>query len=114
MSYCRWSSPVPELTPDVDLSFEKMMEIYEKSGYDGWKKYLDVNEVITSDAYVYEDCYNSFVCHWKDNEEDISLGTAEEMAQYLIEKRSMGKIVPESAIQALLEEEAHGKSKETS
>ena len=52
MSYCRWSSPVPELTPDVDLSFEKMMEIYEKSGYDGWKKYLDVNEVITSDAYV--------------------------------------------------------------
>lgn len=45
MRYCRWSSPVPEEVPDVDLSFSKLMEFYESEGHEGWMKYLRKNNV---------------------------------------------------------------------
>ena len=107
MSYCRWSTPIPELTPDVDVSFDKMMELYEAGGYKLWAKYLEDNKVIRSDAYVYE-VETGFVCHWCDpaNEEieDEWFDTPGEMAEYLIEMRKKGFRVPEDAIQMLVEE----------
>jgi len=105
MSYCRWSSPVPELTPDVDLSFDKTMELM-KQGYEVYKKYKEDNGVINSDAYVYESIYGGFVCHWtKDAQnEDISFDTAQEMAEYLMKELKRGMHIPQVAIDALLEE----------
>ena len=107
MSYCRLSSPVPELTPDVDLSFEKIMELMKQGGYTAYEKYKNDNGVITSDAYVYESCYGGFMCHWSKhaNREDVSTDTPGEMAEILIEAVKGGVRVPQSAIDALLEEE---------
>jgi len=108
MSYCRWSTPVPELTPDVDVSFDKMMELYEAGGYKLWAKYLEDNEVIRSDAYVYE-AETGFVCHWVDEEiQDERFDTPGEMAEYLIEMRDKGLHVPKDAIQMLVEEAKGG------
>ena len=105
MSYCRWSTPIPELTPDVDLSWEKMMEVCPDGGYELWAKYMEDNNVIMSDAYVYE-TQIGFVCHWAnrfDEEvEGILCETSLEMAEYLTEMRKKGFRVPESAIQALI------------
>ena len=105
MSYCRWSTPIPELTPDVDLSWEKMMEICPDGRYELWAKYMEDNNVIMSDAYVYE-TQIGFVCHWAnrfDEEvEGILCETSLEMAEYLTEMREKGFHVPESAIQALI------------
>jgi len=104
MSYCRWSTPIPELTPDVDVSFDKMMELYEKGGYKLWAKHLEDNKVIRSDAYVYE-AETGFVCHWVYEEiQDERFDTPEEMAEYLIEMRDKGLHVPKDAIQMLIEE----------
>lgn len=107
MSYCRWSTPVPELTPDVDVSFDKVFELYEAGGYELWEKYQEDNKVIRSDAYVYED-ETGFICQWSkrvDEEiQDERFDTAEEMAEYLTEMREKGLRVPEYAIQMLLEE----------
>ena len=106
MSYCRWSTPIPELTPYVDVSFDKMMELYEAGGYKLWAKYLKDNEVIRSDAYVYE-AETGFICHWCDTEmvvADERFDTPGEMAEYLIEMRKKGFRVPKDAIQMLLEE----------
>lgn len=106
MSYCRWSSPVPELTPDVDVSIKKILEVYGLTGVDGWTRYIRDNGVITSDAYVYESVYGGFVCHWKKDaqNEDITFDTAQEMAEYLIEELKRGMRIPQYAIDALLEE----------
>ena len=105
MSYCRWSCPIPELTPDVDLSFDKIMELYTDGGYELWAKYLEDNKVIMSDVYVYE-AETGFVCQWSNRTdaeiEDVSFDTQEEMAEYLTEMQKKGMRVPESAIQALL------------
>ena len=107
MSYCRWSTPIPELTPDVDVSFDKMMELYEAGGYKLWAKYQEDNKVIRSDAYVYES-ETGFVCYWSnrvDEEiQDERFNTAEEMAEYLTEMREKGLRVPKDAIQMLVEE----------
>jgi len=40
MSYCRWSTPIPEMTHDVDLSSDKMMEICSGGFYGLWTKYM--------------------------------------------------------------------------
>jgi hypothetical protein len=105
MSYCRWSTPIPELTPDVDLSWKKMMEIYSDGGYELWAKYMEDNNVIMSDAYVYE-TQIGFVCHWVgEEEEDFWCETPGEMAEYLTEMREKGFRVPESAIQSLIYDE---------
>ena len=116
MSYCRWSTPIPELTPDVDLSWEKMMEVCPDGGYELWAKYMEDNNVVMSDAYVYESEIG-FVCHWanrfdeenatnqlanaQSNVEGMWCETATEMAEYLTKMREQGFRVPESAIQAL-------------
>ena len=104
MSYCRWSCPVPELTPDVDVSTEKMLEIYNKGGgFGDWTQYLADNDVVLSDAYVYES-ENGFVCHWRgEGDSDLAV-TAQEMAEVLIDGVKRGKRVPQSAIEMLLEE----------
>ena len=105
MSYCRWSTPIPELTPDVDLSSDKMMEICSGGFYGLWTKYMEDNNVIMSDAYVYENQIG-FVCHWVNRFDEKVEGflceTATEMAEYLTEMRKKGFRVPESAIQALI------------
>jgi len=105
MSYCRWSTPIPELTPDVDLSWEKMMEVCPDGGYELWAKYMEDNNVIMSDAYVYENQIG-FVCHWVNRFDEEVEGflceTSLEMAEYLTEMRKKGFRVPESAIQALI------------
>ena len=105
MSYCRLSSPVPELTPDVDLSFEKIMELM-KQGYKAYEKYKNDNGVINSDAYVWESCYGGFVCDWAKSTGNTtaSFDTAREMAEYLTEMKTQGFHIPQSAIDALLEE----------
>jgi hypothetical protein len=93
------------MTPDVDLSWEKMMEICPDGGYGLWAKYMEDNNVIMSDAYVYENQIG-FVCHWVnrfDEEVDGFLcDTPGEMVEYLTEMREKGFRVPESAIQALI------------
>lgn len=104
MSYCRWSCPVPELTPDVDVSTEKMLEIYSKEGNFGdWMQYLEDNDVVLSDAYVYE-AEGGFVCHWRGEGDPDWAVTAQEMAEVLIDGVKHGKRVPQSAIEMLLEE----------
>ena len=105
MSYCRWSSVIPELSPNVDCSVKKMLDliIYEDGGYAAYRKYLEDNDAVCSDAYVYEDYYDGFVCHWKD-ENTVITENAGEMAEILISAVKRGKRVPQSAINALLEE----------
>jgi len=106
MSYCRWSTPIPELTPDVDVSFDKEMELWLAGGYELWAKYLKDNKVIMSDAYVYE-ADIGFMCHWSnrvdEESQNKSFDTAKEMAEYLVEMREKGLHVPEDAIQMLIE-----------
>ena len=103
MSYCRWSCPVPELTPDVDTSWEKMLQLITVGGYYAWSEYLKENGVVTSDAYVYEgEC--GFVCHWRGEGDPDWAVSAQEMAEVLIDGVKRGKRVPQSAIQMLLEE----------
>jgi len=104
MSYCRWSCPVPELTPDVDVSAEKMMEICSKGGgFNDWLQYLQDNDVVLSDAYVYE-AEGGFVCHWRGEGDPDWAVSAQEMAQVLTEAVNRGKRVPQSAIEMLLDE----------
>jgi hypothetical protein len=106
MSYCRWSTPIPELTPDVDVSFEKIMELM-MDGYEAYVKYKDDNGIVTSDAYVYESTYGGFVCHWtsKKQNETVSFDTAREMAEYLTQEKEKGMLVPQLAIDALLKKQ---------
>jgi hypothetical protein len=105
MSYCRWSSVIPELSPNVDCSVKKMLDliIYQDGGYAAYRKYLEDNGAVYSDAYVYEGCYGGFICHWKEEKSD-STETAGEMAEILIAAVKRGKRVPQSVIAALLEE----------
>ena len=106
MSYCRWSSVIPELSPNVDCSIKKMLNliIYKDGGYDAYRKYLEDNGAVYSEAYVYESVYGGFVCQWQE-EEDVHTETAGEMAEILIAAVKRGKRVPQSAIDALIEEE---------
>lgn len=104
MSYCRWSCVVPELSPDVDFSIEKLMGLYKDGGYGTYKNYLNDSGAVFSEAYVYESIYGGFVCHWIGKEDDYT-ETAGEMAEILIAAVKKGKRVPQSAIDALLEEE---------
>jgi hypothetical protein len=66
---------------------------------------MEDNNVIMSDAYVYENQIG-FVCHWvnrfDEEVEGILCETSLEMAEYLTEMRKKGFRVPESAIQALI------------
>ena len=105
MSYCRWNSVIPELSPNVDCSVKKMLDliIYQDGGIDVYRKYLEDNGAVYSDAHVYEGCYGGFICHWKEEEDDHT-ETAGEMAEILIAAVKRGKRVPQSAIDALLEE----------
>lgn len=105
MSYCRLSDPVPELTPDVDLSFEKTMELM-KQGYEVYKKYKVDNGVVNSDAYVWESECGGFVCDWAKSTGNTtaSFDTAREMALYLTEMKAKGFHIPQLAIDALFEE----------
>lgn len=102
MSYCRFSTPIPELSPDVDLSMNKMLELLS-GGYSVWKAYLKNNDVKTSDFYVYESCYGGYQCHCA-KKEDVWFETPSEMADYLQECKNNGELVPQSAIDALYEE----------
>lgn len=101
MSYCRWSTPISELTPDVDLSWEKQLSF---GSHRKWSHYCIKNNVKFSDAYVYIHVDGKYVCHWNIGE-DKWTDTAKEMAEYLLEQRKQGRLVPDSAIQGLLEEE---------
>jgi hypothetical protein len=96
------------MTPDVDLSWEKMMEICPDGSYELWAKYMEDNNVIMSDAYVYENQIG-FVCHWvnrfDEKVEGFLCDTPGEMVEYLTEMREKGFRVPESAIQALIYDE---------
>lgn len=105
MSYCRLSDPVPELTPDVDLSFEKTMELMAQ-GYEVYKKYKEDNGVVNSDAYVWASCYGGFVCDWAKSTGNttVSFDSALEMAEYLTEMKAKGFHIPQLAIDALFEE----------
>jgi len=105
MSYCRLSDPVPELTPDVDLSFEKTMELMAQ-GYEVYKQYKVDNGVVNSDAYVWESECGGFVCDWAKSTGNTtaSFDTAREMAEYLTEKKEKGFNIPQLAIDALFEE----------
>jgi len=105
MSYCRLSDPVPELTPEVDLSFEKTMELIAQ-GYEVYKKYKEDNGVINSDAYVWESCHGGFVCDWAKSTGNTtaSFDSAIEMAEYLTEMKAKGFNIPQLAIDALFEE----------
>lgn len=82
-----------------------MHEIYVKGGgYSDWLQYLNDNNVVLSDAYVYE-TESEFVCWWKDEDDPEWADTAQEMAQILIDAvNNRNKHVPQSAIQMLLEE----------
>lgn len=106
MSYCRFSSHIPELAPNVDLSFNKMKEILlqEPIKYSRWMDYLEKNNVPLSDAYVYKHVGNYFICHWKNGKEDFLCETAGEMTEYLQECKDEGALVPQYAIDALIEE----------
>ena len=105
MSYCRLSDPVPELTPDVDLSFEKTMELL-KQGYPVYKKYKEDNGVVNSDAYVYESIYGGFVCDWAKSTANrtASFDTARELAEYLTQMKAVGFKIPQLALDARFEE----------
>ena len=103
MSYCRRSCPVPELTPNVDVSAKKMLEILKGDGFNGWLRYMEDNDVVLSDAYVYEAEYG-YVCHWRgENDPDWAV-SAQEMAEVLINAVKRGRHVPQSAIEMLLED----------
>jgi len=100
MSYCRWGNPVPEMTPDVDLSNKKMVEIYEQGGYSAWKDYKERTGAMFSEAYVYERVHGGFICQWQ-HEPDFVCDTPKEMADYLTEQKAKGKLIPQSAIDCL-------------
>lgn len=102
--YCKWDSVVPELSPKVDSSVEKMLEICEEEGYESYIKYLKENDAVFSEARVYEAYCGGFVCQWVDYAEDYT-ETAREMAELLSEAIKKGKKVPKIAIDALLEDE---------
>jgi len=105
MSYCRLSDPVPELTPDVDLSFEKTMELMAQ-GYEVYKQYKLDNGVVNSDAYVWESECGGFVCDWAKSTGNTtaSFDSALEMAEYLTDMKANGFHIPQLAIDALFEE----------